>query len=399
MNDSPQRRKRLIVLASTFPVTQTDGVPAFVLDIAREEAEEFDVTVLTPSVPGAPLHQEIDGVRVVRFRYFPSRWEDLADGAILDNLKARRSRWLQVLPLLVAQGLALRSLVRSTRPDALHAHWVIPQGIVAAVAAPRVPTLITTHGGDIYALNNPLINLVKKWVLRRAASVSTVNAEMAGTLTRWGVPAKNLHLLPMGVQLDDVLIARAETEPQIDHVVMVGRLVEKKGMGVMIDALRRHMTTKDCTVSIIGDGPLREQLERQSRGWRVSFLGQLGRPDVLREMGRSSVFVVPSIAAASGDKEGLPVVLLEAAAMGAAIVASDIPGINEAMRHGETALLVPQGDAEALAAAIDSLLQSAPLRGRLGAAAAQRAKDYSVSHIGAQYRDVIRGIMDDRATR
>ena len=94
-------RPRLLVLASTFPTSPDDGTPAFVRDLAAREGEEFDVMVVVPRVPGGSA-REVDGMMVVeRFRYFPSRWEDLADGAIIENLRARPSRWLQVLPFMI----------------------------------------------------------------------------------------------------------------------------------------------------------------------------------------------------------------------------------------------------------------------------------------------------------
>jgi glycosyltransferase involved in cell wall biosynthesis len=382
-------RAKLLVLASTFPANVGDGVPAFVLDIAREEAADFDVTVLTPRVRGAADREVIDGVTVIRFGYFPRRWEDLADGAILDNLKARPIRWLQVLPLIGGQVRAIRRVVRDWQPDAIHAHWVIPQGVTASIAAPRVPVLITTHGGDIYALNNPLISRIKRRILRRARQVTTVNAEMAARLKAWGVASSRVRVLPMGVPLDDVLSARAKTVPVPARITVVGRVVEKKGFGVLIEALRTFAGDRDWSLHIIGDGPLKADLERQATGLPISFLGQLSRSEVLREMGESEVFVVPSISAASGDQEGLPVVLLEAAAMGCAIVASDLPGINEALTDGVTGLLVPQGDGEALGRAIVALLEDATLRSRLSKAARARGSEYSNDTIGRGYRDTV----------
>jgi glycosyltransferase involved in cell wall biosynthesis len=389
----PTAQKRLLVLASTFPAHVGDGVPAFVLDIAREQAREFEVTVLTPRVRGAAEREVIDGVSIVRFGYFPRRWESLADGAILDNLKAKRSRWLQVVPLLLAQVTAIRRIVRDWRPDAIHAHWVIPQGITAAIAARRVPILITTHGGDIYALNRQPIIGVKRRLLRRASRVTTVNAEMAARLGSWGVSAERTRVLPMGVPLDDVLAARARTTPVPARIAVVGRLVEKKGFAVLIDALRHSMADRAWSLHVSGDGPLRTELEAMAAGLPITFLGQLSRAEVLREMGESEVFVVPSVSATSGDQEGLPVVLLEAAAMGCAIVASDLPGINEALTDGVDGLLVPQGDERALAAALVSLLDDAGLRTRLASRARVRGSEYSNATVGLAYRDVVRQVI------
>lgn len=402
-------RPRLLVLASTFPARQSDGVPAFVLDLARQESRDFAVTVLAPHVPGAPkrdvIENEHGGIEVLRFRYFFRRFEDLADGAILDNLKQRRSRWLQVVPFLVAQLFAISRTVGRTRPAAIHAHWVIPQGISATIAARRTPLLVTLHGGDIYALNGGIFRVIKRWVLGHAAGITTVNAQMQERVESWDAARADVHVIPMGVPLAEVAATpRPETtladRAEERHVVVVGRLVEKKGFDVLLSALRDHAAHDNAgplgwRITIAGGGPLRRVLGSQAKGLRVDFVGQLARADVLALIARSSVFVLPSVPAASGDQEGLPVVLLEAAALGASIVASDLPGINDAMTDGVTALLVPPGDPVRLANAIDRLLDQPELAARLGRAAAQRALDYSTEAVGERYRTLLRQIMSD----
>src|SRR5450759_3081845 len=96
---------KLLVVASTYPARIGDGTPQFVRDLATVEALTYQTTVLVPSVPDS-ISREVDGgLRVRRFRYFPRRWEDLADGAILENLRSSRSRWAQVLPLFLAEVL------------------------------------------------------------------------------------------------------------------------------------------------------------------------------------------------------------------------------------------------------------------------------------------------------
>jgi len=126
-------RPRLLVIASTFPVGAQDGTPAFVRDLALEASREFDTEVLVPRVPGGERHEAAGALSVRRFGYFPRRYEDLADGAILENLRARRVRWLQVPAFVLAEAFALRRAVRRHRPDVLHVHWMIPQGIAALV--------------------------------------------------------------------------------------------------------------------------------------------------------------------------------------------------------------------------------------------------------------------------
>jgi len=98
------QRRRLLVLASTYPARAGDGTPAFVRDLAAAESSRYETTVLVPAVPGS-VGDEVDGaLDVRRFRFFPRRWEDLADGAILENLRSRKSRWLQVPAFLLAEA-------------------------------------------------------------------------------------------------------------------------------------------------------------------------------------------------------------------------------------------------------------------------------------------------------
>lgn len=382
-------RPAVLVLASTFPAHPDDGTPAFVLDLAREEAREFEVTVLTPRVPGSASEEVIDGVRVVRYPYFFRRWEDLASGAILDNLKAKRSRWLQVLPLVAAQRAAIRREVARIAPDAIHAHWLIPQGLLATSAAASVPLLVTLHGGDVYALRGSIPTALKRRTARRAAAVSVVNPQMREIVAGWGVEGDAVDVVPMGVAMSDV--AATERRPRTPHsIVAVGRLVEKKGFAILLDALRDHVDVAGWTLTIVGDGPLRSQLERRAEGLPVRFLGQQGRATVLAELARAEVFALPSVPAQSGDQEGLPVTLLEAAALGSAIVASELPGITEVVDGNTTGLLAPPGDVAALGAQLTRLLTDGALRKRVGAGAATRAQEFTTEAIGARYRELLR---------
>ncbi|MFZ6992297.1 glycosyltransferase [Curtobacterium sp. RRHDQ66] len=385
-------RPRVLVLASTFPARPDDGVPAFVLDLARQEATEFETAVLTPRVPGAARSEVVDGVRVVRFPYFPRRFEDLADGAILDNLKERRSRLVQVPALMAAQYAAVRRAVRSFRPDVIHAHWAIPQALIATLAAPGIPLVVTTHGGDVYALRAaPLVRL-KRWVLGRAAHVTTVNGEMRDRLTGWGVPTARSSVVPMGVDLAPAEAARQRGERRSGRVVAVGRLVEKKGFGNLIEALR-GIEDVPWELVVIGDGPYRERLERQATGLQVTFLGQRGKTEVLDALASATVVALPSVPAANGDQEGLPVTLLEAAAVGAAIVASDLPGIRDVVETDVSGLLVAPGDVPALRSALRTVLTDDAARARFQDGAAAAAQAFSGDRIGERYRAVIRAAL------
>lgn len=381
-------RRRLLVLASTFPAKQGDGTPEFVADLAGEEAKDFETLVLVPSVPGADAVSRWNGFTVRRFRYFPRRWEDLADGAIIENLRAKKSRLAQVVPFIVAECLAALRAVRAGKPDVVHAHWIIPQGVAARLVAPKTPLLVSTLGGDLYALNAAPLRVLKRWVLRRAAYVTVMNEDMASRVIELGADPERVEVVPMGADLSTVRprVERREGEPL--RLLFVGRLVEKKGVGVLFDALKQ-LEPGTWQLTVVGDGPLRESLTASAPDG-VEFVGQQGREQLREAYSRADVAVFPSVPSTNGDQDGLPVALLEAMGSGCAIVASDLPGISEAIIDGECGALCEPGNAQALATAIHTLASDAQRQRAFGAAAAERAKErYSKDAIGRRYREIL----------
>lgn len=387
-------KPRLLVVASTFPGRQGDGTPEFIRDLTLRLSDDFDTVLLVPRIPGAPTHEEIGDLRVERFRYFPRAWEDLAHGAIIENLRERPLRWLQVPFFLGAEALRMRRLVRSHRPDVVHLHWVVPQGVAALLGARRVPWVITTLGGDVYALRNPLVVRLKRAVLRRARAVTTMNAEMRAQLIEIGARPETTYVQPLGANLDAIRRA-AEGEAQVPgRLLFVGRLVEKKGLGVLLDAVRRLPQGLDWHLEVLGDGPLRAELTERASGLPVTFGGAASREELARAYARSTIVVVPSVPAASGDQDGLPTVLLEAMGSGRAVVASDLPGIDEAVTDGKTGLLVPPNDPEALAEALQGLLADGARRDEIARAARERSDDFTVEACARRFVEILTSARD-----
>jgi len=211
-----------------------------------------------------------------------------------------------------------------------------------------------------------------------------MNSDMRDRLLELGADPDTTVVLPMGADVIGIRPLAAAAVRRPGQILFVGRLVEKKGVSVLLAALRLLNET-GYDLHLVGDGPLRSQLTSESSGLSASFVGALEREALAAEYGAASIAVFPSVAAASGDQDGLPVALLEAMSTGCAIVASDLPGLRDAVEDGKSGLLTPPGSAEELAKALGRLLHDPQLRDRLGQAAATRAESFSVNVIGGRY--------------
>jgi glycosyltransferase involved in cell wall biosynthesis len=393
-------KPRLLVLTSTFPRWAGDSEPRFVLDLCRHLAESADVRVLAPHTPGAALDEVLEGVRVRRFRYFFTRCQSLAyAGGIMARVRANPLRLLLLPFFLLAFAHAVRAAVRDWPPNVIHAHWIIPQGLVAAVTSlAGTPVLCTSHGGDLQALQGALFARLKAWILRRCRYVTVVSESMV-LRVRALVPECRVEVIPMGTDLT-TLFTPSPTSRDVRHLLFVGRLVEKKGVRYLLDALailaRRY---PDLELTVAGDGPLRPSLERRAAELgivdSVHFLGGVPHsslPDLYR---RATLAVFPFVVAADGDQEGFGLVVVEAMGCGCPVIASDLPAVHSSVEPGVTATLVPPTDVAALAAAIAKYLDDPAERARHADAALARVHDrFDWRAIAVRYRRVIDSLIE-----
>jgi glycosyltransferase involved in cell wall biosynthesis len=226
-----------------------------------------------------------------------------------------------------------------------------------------------------------------------------MNQDMKARLEALGAAPGSVRILPMGADLDAIRAGAAGIEKVPGRLLFVGRLVEKKGLAVLLEALRRLPADLHWSLTVVGDGPLRTTAEAAAQGLPVHFAGQLSRTDLARHYGLSEVVIVPSVTAASGDQDGLPVALLEAMGARCAVIASDLAGINSVVLQDRSGVLVPPGDVAALARALTSLLSDGDRRSRLGAGASEIADEHSVQVVGQKYRDLLNDVVDRAAPR
>jgi colanic acid/amylovoran biosynthesis glycosyltransferase len=296
-----------------------------------------------------------------------------------------------------AERLAIRALgmsgglerrLRPFAPVLVHAHFG-PDGLLALplASALGVPLVTTLHGYDVSLTRTRLLSsgslswiryaMLKRRLAERGALFLAVSEALRSRALAAGFPPERTIVHYNGIDLDRFRPAAASPEPGL--ILHVGRLVEKKGTTLLIRALAemRRDGTKARLV-IVGDGPLRPRLAAQAQslgvGEHVEFLGSQPPEDVARWMRRAWLLAAPSRTAADGDSEGLPTVLLEAAASGLPAIGSDHSGIPEAIVDGRSGYVVPEGEVAPLALRIAELLGSVPLRSAMAAEARKLAE-------------------------
>lgn len=365
----------MIVLASTYPRWEGDTEPGFVHELAKRLAKEFRVIAVVPSAMDAAGREMLDGVEVVRFRYAPHRWESLVNGGgILSNLRRARWKYLLLPGFALSQWVTAARIARSEKAQAIHAHWLVPQGLIALLigAFARVPTryLVTSHGADLFALKGALFTWIKRMVAARAAEITVVSQAMRDEMARIGVDPQRIHVQPMGVDLQHRFTPVAGMPRSRDEILFVGRLVEKKGLRHLIDAMPGIIADHpDAFLSVVGFGPeedaCRQQVLRLGLQHKVRFIGAVTQAELPALYRRAAVFVAPFVRTEDGDQEGLGLVVVEAAGCGCPVVVSDLAAVRDVFIGHPPAAFVPPGSSAGIAKAVGGVLSDPPGTGGL----------------------------------
>lgn len=260
------------------------------------------------------------------------------------------------------QGAAVMRRLAGSKVSGVHAYFAHTPSEVAMSAADRLglPFGFSIHARDVRKTDATALS----YRAGRATCVIACNVDVVADLRRVGGRA---HLVPHGVDLDRFQVMPAPAERPF-RLLAIGRLVEKKGFDVLIGAVAR---CPDVTLRIVGDGPLRELLDDQIRALgavdRIALAGARTHAELPAEYAASHAVAVPSVVDASGDRDGLPNVVLEAMASGRAVIGTDVGAITSAVRQAETGLVVPPRNVEAITAAIAALAAQPGWRAELGA--------------------------------
>lgn len=389
--------KKLLVTASTFPRWEGDTEPRFVLDLSKNMTDEFDVTVLVPAAPGAKDEEVLEGVHVIRYHYFPiHKWETLCyPGAIVPRIKEKKIRALLVPFLFLSLWWHLLKLLPEF--DMVHAHWLIPQGIMQSFF--RKPYIVTGHGGDVTSLNKGIFRKLKIRCLKKASHVTVVSEHLKSKVQEL-LPEIEPSVISMGV--DTSKFGKQYYVPdyfgQGDKkvVLFVGRLVEIKGVKYLIKAMEQI----DAMLVIVGNGPLKEELQKQASDIadKVIFLGAKPHDELKTIFASADILVAPSITTENGAQEGLGLVMLEAMASGLPVVASNSGGIPQLIQDNVNGLLCEEKSMGQLVKNIKRLLKDSELRQRLVWKGNDTIQQYDYENIAYQYKEELEMVSKTQQT-
>lgn len=363
-----------IALACPYAWDAAGGVQVHVGDLARRLIDRgHDVVVLAPS--GSPASEPWVTVvgRSFRFRYAGTV------APICPSLSSRRR---------------VRAALRGFEPDLVHVHEPFtPSASMFAALASSVPVVATFHAylerSVLQRAVRPLASVISRSISIGIA-VSNAAAEFAGRVT--DLP---MRIIPNGVETERFRAAAAPRRGTANTIAWVGRLDPQKGFPVFLEAFSRMAPHRpDLRAVIAGAGTDTSALDRLDadvRG-RLSLLGAVPNSDLPPVLHGADVFAAPAT-----GQESFGIVLVEAMAAGVPVVASDIAGYREVVRAGESGLLVPPGDAAALAVALGKVLDDRALADHLSAGGSARAEDFSWDSVLPRVEDAYAEALGGRA--
>ncbi len=345
-----------IVILSAFLSPFRSGAEACAEEMPQLLTGDFAFTIITARMKKSlPVHDHLGSIDVHRIGF----------GTSFD-------KWLY--PFIAPFA------ARQYKPDIIHAVLESFAGLALVFCArtePKAKRILTCQSTN----TSFLLGLMHR-TADRVTAISTVLVKRAQTLGRTDVV-----LIPNGIRLADLRAACKEIKKSAERLLFVGRLEPMKGVAVLLDAFAitvpRH---PEMRLHVVGDGSLRSSLEARHphlvQSGHIVFRGYLPPLSVYREYAEADLFCALSRSEALGN------VFLEAQASGCAVVATNVGGIPEIVKEGETGLLVAPNDSESAAAAMDLLMSNPSLKETLQKNGIQHAQAYDWKTIAEQYKSV-----------
>jgi len=395
------------VLTHNYPRFAGDFSGTFVEALCQEFATQGQqVSVWAPYDPAyqrSLISQTAGGqVNLHLYRYiWPDRWHQLGYMRTMQSDLALRLNTYALSPAFFAAGIAtVWQQAKRTRPDVLHAHWLLPNGFIGAVVSRRlgIPLVISVPGSDAQvAGKNPLFRAMARFAFRQAGLMTANSAELRDSVVKLGADSAKFDLIiygtdPAVLRPDATAVKELRAQLALPDeacvLLCVGRMVYKKGFDVLLRALAEPaLRSRNVVAVMIGNGDQKAEWQALAAQLgvadRVQWVGNVPKDQIGIYYNLADVLLNPSV---SRPADGLNVCVLDAMSCGKAVIGSAVAGNPLAIVDGETGLIVPEQDVAALAAAVVRLVDNPELRHRFGAAARARIEtELGWPHLARRY--------------
>jgi phosphatidylinositol alpha-1,6-mannosyltransferase len=397
---------KVLHVVTAFPRGAGDIITPWMVELVRRSrARGIEAEVLAPAYRGGGA-REVEGIPVHRFRYAPARWETLTHDETVPDRIRRSPFHAALVPLYLVGGCLAAWRLGRGRPDLVHVHWPVPHALFGAAArrasGARTALVCSFYSVEINWVSRRLRWLLPllRWSARTADAVTAISSSTARLVRdTTGVEAS---VVPFAAAVADEGLGAegGETRSPLSagpgepvELLFVGRLVERKGVEVLVRALPSLLRERPVRLTIVGEGEwepvIRAAIRDAGVEDRVRLTGYVSRDELTTLYGTSDILVLPAVVDRKGDTEGLGVVLLEALRRGRPVVASRVGGIPDIVEHGQTGWLVPPGDSEALAATILGVVRDPEEARRVADRGRRRAQeDFSWERVLDRLGDV-----------
>jgi glycosyltransferase involved in cell wall biosynthesis len=375
---SQAKKVKVLYVVTAFPRFEGDVItPWLVETIRRLHDQNISIDVFTSAYKGLKKNC-VYGIKIYRFRYFFGKWEKLThDETVPDRLRKGILNKLLVVFYLIGGTIGIIRHCSKKRYDIIHCHWPFPH-ILFGYAASRFgkSKLISSfYGVELRWVKSklPIFKPLLKFAIKKSDAVTAISSYTAQEVKE--IAPADITIIPFGaaIAVSDVSGQQSIVSSQQDkNILFVGRLVERKGVKYLIEALELVNKNLDASLTIVGDGSEKQNLEAlvKEKGLenKVLFTGKVTMAQLEECYRKCDLFVLPAVTDAKGDTEGLGVVLLEAMSYRKPVVASAVGGIIDIVKGGENGIMVPEKDSERLSEAILQVLQKPKLAKRFGEA-------------------------------
>jgi glycosyltransferase involved in cell wall biosynthesis len=368
---------KILITATTFPRYANDTIPQFLLGFSRALVKAgAEVTVVAPHDTDTNDCDNYDGVEVRRIHYWmPKSAHGLCYGAGIPT-NIRRRKWLALQFPTLEMAFFQAALRYGRDADILNPHWTFA-GLPTALAGTVLKKPVITHAYTAEYIPK-VLKAINRFIVNRSEALISIS-QYAADMVEEVVQPKAHHIIGYGVNPEKIAPADFDSaafrkahgiaEDEL-FVFAVGRLVERKGYRVLIEAVAR-LANRGVPVRLFhgGNGPLRDQLQLKIHSLgvmdKIKLLGFIPDEELAYFVKSADMLVMPSVMDDTGDTEGLGIPLLEAMANGTVAIGSRIGGILSIIEHEQNGLLVEAENPEDLANAIERVGRDKALREKL----------------------------------